>query len=86
MELLKQPLYHPLSLHEQVITLCAATHKIFMDVEVKQIKEFQEDMLRYFEQMHPEIVKEIEEKKELPETLIQAIVKAAEEYKADRGR
>jgi F-type H+-transporting ATPase subunit alpha len=86
MELLKQPLYHPLSLHEQVITLCAATHKIFMDVEVKQIKEFQEDMLRYFEQIHPEIVKEIEEKKELPETLIQAIVKAAEEYKADRGR
>ena len=65
---------------------CAATHKIFMDVEVKQIKEFQEDMLRYFEQIHPEIVKEIEEKKELPETLIQAIVKAAEEYKADRGR
>ena len=43
-------------------------------------------MLRYFEQIHPEIVKEIEEKKELPETLIQAIVKAAEEYKADRGR
>ena len=36
--------------------------------------------------LHPEIVKEIEEKKELPETLIQAIVKAAEEYKADRGR
>ena len=86
MELLKQPLYHPLSLHEQVITLCAATHKIFMDVEVTQIKEFQEDMLRYFEQIHPEMVKEIEEKKELPETLIQAIVKAAEEYKADRGR
>ena len=27
MELLKQPLYHPLSLHEKVITLCAATHK-----------------------------------------------------------
>ena len=72
MELLKQPLYHPLSLHEQVITLCAATHKIFMDVEVKQIKEFQEDMLRYFEQIHPEIVKEIEEKKELPEKLTEA--------------
>ena len=31
--------------------------RFFMDVEVKQIKEFQEDMLRYFEQIHPEIVK-----------------------------
>ena len=26
-ELLKQPLGHPLSMHEQVITLCVATHK-----------------------------------------------------------
>ena len=86
MELLKQPLYHPLSLHEQVITLCAATHRIFMDVEVKKIKEFQEDMLRYFEEIHPEIVKEIDEKKELPQALIDRIAKAAEEYKADRGR
>ena len=29
MELLKQPLSEPLSLHAQVITLCAATHKLF---------------------------------------------------------
>ena len=33
MELLKQPLYHPLSLHEKVITLCAATHKVLLGVE-----------------------------------------------------
>ena len=30
MEFLKQPLYHPLSLHEKVITLCAATHKVML--------------------------------------------------------
>ncbi len=42
MELLKQPLYHPLSLHEKVITLCAATHKVLlMDVEKTKIKQFQ---------------------------------------------
>src|SRR5699024_12141985 len=33
MELLKQPLCHPLSLHEKVITLCAATHKIMQGIE-----------------------------------------------------
>ncbi len=33
MELLKQPLYHPLSLHEKVITLCAATHKVMLGIE-----------------------------------------------------
>ena len=45
MELLKQPLCHPLALHEQVITLCAATHKVFTDIEIGKIKEFQMDML-----------------------------------------
>ena len=33
MELLKQPLCSPLSLHQQVITLCVATHKLMVDVE-----------------------------------------------------
>src|SRR5699024_8583786 len=48
MELLKQPLEHPLSLHEQVITLCAATNRVMLSVDVKQIKEFQMKMLQWF--------------------------------------
>lgn len=36
MELLKQPLGSPLSLHEQVITLCAARHQVFMGMDVKR--------------------------------------------------
>lgn len=36
MELLKQPLCSPLKLHEQVITLWAATHKAFVHVETKR--------------------------------------------------
>ena len=34
MELLKQPLYHPLSLHEKVITLCAATPVSYTHLDV----------------------------------------------------
>ena len=63
MELLKQPLCHPMSLHEQVITLCVATHKVLVDVEISKIKDFQKDMLNFFEIEHAEIVNEIEEKK-----------------------
>ena len=40
MELLKQPLCSPLSLHQQVITLCVATHKLMVDVEKKEIKKY----------------------------------------------
>src|SRR5699024_3764968 len=81
MELLKQPLYHPLSLHEKVITLCAATHKVLLGIEKKEIKKFQADMLTYFETAHPEIGQEIEETKALSEELIEKIVETAKEFK-----
>ena len=84
MELLKQPLYHPLSLHEKVITLCAATHKVLLGVEKTKIKQFQYDMLQMFEAEHPEIGQEIEEKKVLTEELIDKIVETAKEFKKSR--
>ena len=82
MELLKQPLYHPLSLHEKVITLCAATHKVLLGIDKKKIKQFQLDMLAYFEASHPQIGQEIEEKKVLSDELIEKIVETAKEFKA----
>ena len=84
MELLKQPLYPPLSLHEKVITLCAATHKVLLGVEKTKIKQFQYDMLQMFETEHPEIGQEIEEKKVLTEELIDKIVETAKEFKKSR--
>ena len=85
MELLKQPLCHPLALHEQVITLCAATHKVFTDIEIGKIKEFQMDMLAYIDNAYPKIGQEIEEKKDLTDALIEQIVSAANEFK-DKNR
>lgn len=82
MELLKQPLCHPMSLHEQVITLCVAIHKVLVDVEISKIKDFQKDMLNFFEIEHAEIVNEIEEKKVLSDELIDKIVELAKEFKS----
>ena len=82
MELLKQPLCHPMSLHEQVITLCVATHKVLVDVEISKIKDFQKDVLNFFEIEHAEIVNEIEEKKVLSDELIDKIVELAKEFKS----
>ena len=41
MELLKQPLGHPMSMAEQVITLVAANAHVFSDLEAAQVKPFQ---------------------------------------------
>lgn len=81
MELLKQPLCHPLSLHAQVISLCAATNKVLLPLKIEKIKEFQMGMLSYFDAKYPEVGKEIEEKKALSDELIERIVKIAVEYR-----
>ena len=62
MEMLKQPLCHPLSLAQQVISLVVAENKLMLDVDVKDIKPFQMNMLDYFATKHPEIGKEIDRK------------------------
>ena len=79
--MLKQPLTRPLSLHEQVITLVTATHKMFVDIETKATKQYQMDMLSYFDASHPEIGKEIEENKVLTDELVTKILDAAKEFK-----
>ena len=84
MELLKQPLYHPMSLHAKVITLCAATHKEFLDLDKSKIKDFQNGLLEYFDRVHPEIGQEIEAKKTLTDELIQKILDVTAEYKSKK--
>lgn len=81
MELLKQPLCHPMSLHEQVIVLFLAANKIFAHVEKEQVKVYQKGILAYFEQEHPDIVQEIETRKDLTDDLKTQILKAAGEFK-----
>ena len=82
MELLKQPLEHPMSQHEQVITLCSATNKLFLDIPVSGLKDFQAKLLAYMDEKHPEIGNEIEQMKSLSDDLVQRIISAVKEYKS----
>ena len=56
MELLKQPLTHPMSLAQQVITLVGAIGKKFVDVPKDKLKSYQGEMLEYFEYHHSDLV------------------------------
>ncbi len=80
-ELLKQPLGNPLSLHQQVITLCAATNKVFNGIPTKKIKAFQMDMLTNFEAKHMDIIDDINQKQDLNDDLVKDIVDAATAFK-----
>lgn len=81
MELLKQPLEQPMSQHAQVITLCAATGKLFLDVPVAQLKEFQGKLLTWMDEKYPQIGAEIDQTGKLNEALIEKILAAVREYK-----
>ena len=80
MELLKQPLCQPLSLHEQVMTLCLANHGFFDTVETKQVKQYQKDVLSFMDLKHPEIGEEIETSKVINEELVEKMLDAAKEF------
>ena len=81
MEILKQPLYRPLSMAEQVITLVTATAKCLLDVPLADIKEFQMGLLAEIRENHSEIITELEQGKVLTDELREAILAAAAEYK-----
>ena len=81
MEVLKQPLYRPLSMAEQVVTLCVSTGKQMLDVPLADIKDFQMELLAYIEKEHPEIIRTLEEGKVLTDETKEAILAAAAEFK-----
>ena len=80
-ELLKQPLSKPLPLHEQVILLCAANHKLLIDVPIKEIKIFRNDLIDFIRAKYPDIIEEIDTKKVLTDQLAEKIINAVKEFK-----
>lgn len=83
MELLKQPLCRPLSMAEQVMTLCAANGRVMLDVPVDHVKDFQMQFLSYMKEQHSDIVHQLETTKALDDELNKQICDAAEEFKKE---
>lgn len=80
-ELLKQPLCKPWKLHQQVILLCIASHKLMIDVPINEIKQFNLNIISFFEANYPDIVDEINTNKILTDKLEESIINAAKEFK-----
>lgn len=81
MEMLKQPLCHPMSLAEQVITLVVANNKLLLDVDVKKVKKFQADLLQFFANMHPDVITTINEQRVVTDDLLNRILEIVREFK-----
>lgn len=80
MELLKQPIGHPLSMADQVITLTAAEHKKMIDVPKEQVKSYQTAMLKFFSEKHPDIAESINRTGRLDDDVQKKILDGADEF------
>lgn len=81
MELLKQPLGHPLSLSDMVISLVAAIGRKFTDVSTEKVKDCQMKLLEFIDEKYPNIPQSIENEKDLDDALKAQILSAADDFK-----
>lgn len=79
-ELLKQPLYHPMPLHKQILLLFAASHKMLNELPLKELKAETEEMTAFFEQKYPETVRKIDEEKVLTDEIAAELEEAVRAY------
>ncbi|MBI5892346.1 MAG: F0F1 ATP synthase subunit alpha [Deltaproteobacteria bacterium] len=80
-EILKQGQYKPLPVEKQVIVVYAATNGFVDAYPTSALKKYEEELLTFFDTRHPELVKELREKKAIDDTLKPKINKALEDFK-----
>jgi F-type H+/Na+-transporting ATPase subunit alpha len=79
-ELLKQPQYQPMEFEEQVMVLLAGTTGYADQIPLDKMRQWETDLLRFMSTSHPEIGKEIVEKKALNDDLRAKMSKAFETF------
>ena len=62
-ELLKQPVYHPMAVEDEIVSIFSGVKGFLDKIEIKEIKAFEEETLKAMKVNHPEWLKEIREKK-----------------------
>jgi F-type H+-transporting ATPase subunit alpha len=79
-EILKQPQYQPLPVEQQVTIVYAATKGYLDGIDVERVRRYEEDLYRFLETRHPQILRDIAEKKILDDQLRAALDAALEEF------
>jgi F-type H+-transporting ATPase subunit alpha len=74
-EVLKQGQYVPISVEKQILIIYAGNRGFLDDFEIDQIENYEKSLYEYFERAHPDLLKEIDEKKEISPELDETINK-----------
>ena len=80
-ELLKQDQYSPMTVSEQVISVFTGVKGYLDDIELSNIKKFENDLLEKIKSEKPEIIEEIQSSGKLDENTEKLLIQEIEEYK-----
>lgn len=80
-EILKQPQYSPMSLSKEVTILYAVTNGYLDEIPMDKISSFETEFYRYLETSKPEILKNIENAREIKSETEQKLKTALDEFK-----
>jgi F-type H+-transporting ATPase subunit alpha len=80
-ELLKQTQYKPMSVYDQVVSIYAATRGHMDDVPVDRISEFETKLLQFMHDRRSDVMKKLEETKDLGSEVEEGIKSAIAEFK-----
>ena len=84
-ELLKQGQYKPMAVADQVLTIYAGVNGFVDDVPVNKIKQFEEDLVRYFSEHHPQLKKDIVSKSKIDEAFATELKQMIATFKHTMG-
>ncbi len=79
-EILKQDQYVPLSVVKQVLIIFAGNKGYLDEIEVSKIKRYEKELFEYFEKQHLDLLKKIEDKKEIDEKIEKDLSKGMKEF------
>jgi F-type H+-transporting ATPase subunit alpha len=81
MEVMKQPQYHPLAVWEMALTLFAVNNNHFDDIDVKKALSAEKSMRDHIKSKYADLVKRMDEKKELSAEDEKALNEAIKDWK-----
>ena len=80
MRLLRQPQYHPMSQHDQVITLVSALHHVMQDVPLDNMGRFHTELIKYAEENMSDVCRRVDTTGQLSDSDREEILKVAKEF------
>jgi F-type H+/Na+-transporting ATPase subunit alpha len=84
-ELLKQGQYRPMPVADQVLSIYAGTNGFLDDVPVTKVRQFEDDLLHYVAQHHPQVKKDLATKGKIDEAFGNELKQIISTFKQSMG-